>query len=176
MTDILRLMRDRRGMALVEFAILLPVLLTLFLGGFQLAQASACKRRVTIVARALSDLVSQYDTITPAEVGTILNATAQIMAPFDIDDGNSRVSIIAVDSSKNAKVVWSEAKNTTELSKGSTFSSLPAAMKIANTYYVYSEVNFTYSPMGGRFAYPFSFNQTLFMVPRKSTSVDCSAC
>lgn len=163
-------------MALVEFAILLPVLLTLFLGGFQLAQASACKRRVTIVARSLSDLVSQYDTITPAEVNTILNATAQIMAPFDISNGNSRVSVIAVDANKNVTVVWSEAKNTTGFSNGVPFTALPAAMKIANTYYVYSEVNYTYSPMGGRFAYPFSFNQTLFMVPRKSTSVDCSAC
>lgn len=172
---LLRCGGDRRGIALVEFALLLPVMLTLFLGGFQLSQASACQRRVTIVARAIADLVSQYDTIDVTQVDAILNASTQIMAPYDVTVARSRVSLIRVDASKNVTVVWSEGKNASPRSTGA-FTLLPAAMKIANSYYVLGEVTYDYSPMSGRFAWPITFTQSLYMVPRKSTSVDCSTC
>ncbi len=166
---------DRRGLALVEFALVLPIMLTLFLGGFQLTQASACQRRVSIVARALADLVSQYETINATQVGTILDATSQIMAPYDIDAAHSRVSLIKVESASKVTVVWSEAKNASPRPVGA-YDALPAAMRIAGSYYVVGEVTYDYNPLSGRFAWPITFTQTLFMVPRKSTFVECSSC
>lgn len=166
---------NRRGMALVEFALLLPVMLTLFLGGYQLTQASACQRRVTIVARAIADLVSQNETIDATRVATILDAATQIMAPYDIAPAHSRVSLIRVDASLNVTVVWSEQKNAVAYPVGA-FTSLPPAMKIANSYYVLGEVTYDYNPMSGRFAWPISFTQSLFMIPRKSPYVDCPTC
>ncbi len=166
---------DRRGMALVEFALLLPVMLTLFLGGYQLTQASSCQRRVTIVARAIADLVSQYETIDPAGVTTILNASAQILIPYDVSKAKSRVSLIRVDKSKKVTVVWSEASNMTERSKGN-FTALPTAMRIADSYYVFSEVTYEYSPTGGRYSWPLTFTQSIYMVPRKSAAVECATC
>jgi Flp pilus assembly protein TadG len=171
-----RLAMDARGMALVEFAILLPVMLTLFLGGFQLSQASACKRRVTITARTLSDLVSQYQTMTVSDVTAVLNASAQIMAPYDIAPMKSRVSMIKVDNNRAVTVMWSEANNDTALVNGASYAGLPDAMKIANSYYVLGEVTYNYNPPLGRFSYPMTFTQTLFMVPRKSAYVDCPSC
>jgi len=171
-----RLATDARGMALVEFAILLPVMLTLFLGGFQLSQASACKRRVTITARTLSDLVSQYQAMAVSDVTTVLDASAQIMAPFDTSAMKSRVSMIKVDGNRAVTVMWSEARNDTALVNGAAYTGLPDAMKIANSYYVLGEVTYNYSPVSGRFAYPMTFTQTLFMVPRKSAYVDCPTC
>lgn len=162
-------------MALVEFALLLPVMLTLFLGGYQLSQASACQRRVTIVARALADLVSQYDTITAGEVGTILRASSQIMAPYDASAARSRVSLIRVDANLVVTVMWSEGQNTAERPRG-IFIGLPANMKIAGSYYVLGEVAYHYNPISGRFAWPVTFTQSLYMVPRKSTYVDCPSC
>lgn len=169
------LRNDARGMAMVEFAMVLPILITLFLGGYQLTQASACQRRVTIVARSIADLVSRYDTISAAEVGTILDASTQIMAPYDVAAAQSRVSLIKVDAARNVTVVWSVTKNGVERPTG-TFTGLPAAMRIANSYYVLGEVAYDYRPIGGQFAWPINFTQSLFMVPRKSTYVDCSTC
>jgi Flp pilus assembly protein TadG len=173
---LLRILRsDRRGMALVEFALLLPIMLTLFLGGYQLTQASACQRRVTIVARAIADLVSQYSLIDATQVATILDASSQILLPYDVAKATSRVSLIRVDATRKVTVVWSEAENTTPRATGA-FTALPTAMKIADSYYVFSEVTYDYSPVGGRFAWPLTFTQSMYMVPRKSDAVECSTC
>lgn len=166
---------NRRGTALVEFAILLPVMLTLFLGGYQLTQASACQRRVTIVTRAIADLVSQYETIDATQVGIILDASTQILKPYDVEKAQLRVSLIKVDPARNVGVVWSEGENMAERAKGN-FDALPNAMKVANRYYVFSEVTYRYSPTGGQFAWPLTFTQSLYMVPRKSAAVECSTC
>lgn len=170
-----RLRADTRGMALVEFAMLLPIMLTLFLGGFQLVQASSCQRQVTIVARAIADLVSRHDTLNAFEVQMILGASSKIMAFSYSAPAQSRVSLIKVDAGKIVTVVWSEAYNMPERPLGS-FDALPANMRLANSYYILSEVNYNYNPIGGWFAWPITFTQSLFMVPRKSTYVDCSTC
>lgn len=162
-------------MALVEFALLLPIMLTLFLGGYQLTQASACQRRVTIVARAIADLVSQYETIDATQVTAILDASAQILIPYDIDKAQSRVSLIRVDKARKVTVVWSEGDNMAPRATG-TFGALPAAMRIADSYYVFSEITYDYSPTGGSFAWPLTFTQSMYMVPRKSAAVECATC
>lgn len=171
-----RLGEDRRAVALTEFAILLPVLLTLFVGGYQLMQASACKRRTTITARTLSDLVSQYETVTLPDVTTILDATTQLMLPFDPASARSRVSLVKVDAAGIITIVWSRAKNDTAYTKNALFTGLPIPMRTPGSYYVLGEVTYVYRPFGGRYARPVTFSETLFMVPRQSDAVECPTC
>ena len=45
-----RLLRDKRGISAVEFAMLLPLMVTLYLGGVEVSQAVAIDRKVTLVA------------------------------------------------------------------------------------------------------------------------------
>jgi Flp pilus assembly protein TadG len=51
-----RLACDARGVALVEFAICLPVLILLYLGAYVISDAITCNRKVTRSARAVTDL------------------------------------------------------------------------------------------------------------------------
>ncbi|WP_447411811.1 TadE/TadG family type IV pilus assembly protein, partial [Clostridium perfringens] len=53
------LRRDRRGTVLVEFAVMLPVMLVLWMGSLQIEDGIACNRKVTIATRAVADLVAQ---------------------------------------------------------------------------------------------------------------------
>ena len=46
-----RLLRDKRGISAVEFAMLLPLMVTLYLGGVEVSQAVAIDRKVTLIAR-----------------------------------------------------------------------------------------------------------------------------
>ena len=48
------------GVALIEFAMVVPILIVLFIGGFQLMEATSVYRKVTTTARSLSDLSTQY--------------------------------------------------------------------------------------------------------------------
>src|SRR5262249_34725949 len=54
-----RFARDKRGISAVEFAMLLPLMVTLYLGGVEVSQAVAIDRKVTLIARTVADLVAQ---------------------------------------------------------------------------------------------------------------------
>ena len=168
-----RLLADRRGTPLIEFAITLPVILLLFLGGYQLSQASACKRKVTITARALADIISQYTILSPSEADNVLAASQQIMAPYDLGGAQIRVSEITLSGTgkKGAKVVWSRALNATARDEGSYVAEFPADLRVKGDTYIYSEVLYNYNPLLGNLVPPVSFTQSLYMLPRKSATV-----
>ena len=56
---------------------LLPLMVTLYLGGVEVSQAIAVDRKVTLVARTLADLVAQATSITNADMTNILNAATR---------------------------------------------------------------------------------------------------
>ena len=53
-----RLIGDERGVSAVEFALLLPLMLTLYLGAVEVSQGIGADRKVTLTARTIGDLVS----------------------------------------------------------------------------------------------------------------------
>lgn len=163
--------RDARGTALIEFALVLPILLVLFLGGWQLSDASACKRRVGIVNRAVADMVSRSQTISNAEIQTVLSASTQIMAPYTPGRAMVRVTAITVNSSRSPIVVWSRARNGTKRADGTVVTTMPTGLRLPGVSYVMSETTYAFDAGLAKFGFPMTFAQTLFMLPRKSSAV-----
>lgn len=166
---------DAGGVSAVEFALVLPVLLVLFLGGYQLSDAIACNRKVTITARAVADLISQYSKMSAYQVDTVIGASTQVMYPYSASTAAIRVSQITTDALGNTKVSWSRASaNATPLTKNGSFT-LPANIKAPGTSLIYSEVSYPYTP---RYTYgmvsPVTLAQTIYMVPRASNQVTAS--
>ena len=60
----LDMFRDRSGIAATEFAVIVPLMLVMFFGVVEFSSALAVDRKVTLVARTLSDLRSQAPTGT----------------------------------------------------------------------------------------------------------------
>src|SRR5271163_4113061 len=79
-----RFVRERGGVSSVEFAMLLPMMMTLFLGSVETSQGVATKRKVSLTAHALADLATQYTDITNADMSNILNAGSAIVAPYPV--------------------------------------------------------------------------------------------
>ena len=61
------LRRDQRGVSAVEFAMLLPLMVTLYLGAVEISQGVAIHRKVTLTARTVADLASQVTSINNAD-------------------------------------------------------------------------------------------------------------
>lgn len=120
-----RLTRNDRGAVLVEFAICLPVLLTLYLGGVSVCDMIACDRKTTIAARSLADLVSRtmspaivYNNPSAASARSQLSAAAVVMAPYRLNNATQQISLLRVCDATRAYVVWTQAQ--TQSADGST--------------------------------------------------------
>ena len=102
-------------MSAVEFALLLPVMMTLYLGSVEASQGIATNRKVTLTAHALADLASQYTDITNADMSNILAAGSAIIAPYSASNLQEVVSELSINAQGQASVVWSDTLNGTAL-------------------------------------------------------------
>lgn len=118
-----RLAHDEAGAILVEFAVVLPVLLVMFLGGYVICDMISCYRKVTITTRTLVDLVSR--NISPTQTNplvtsgaqvsattltTYMNASNLVLSPFTSTTSTLQVAMLRVCDASNAYVVWSQAQ------------------------------------------------------------------
>ena len=73
---LVRFLKDDAGATAIEFAILAPLLITLYLGCVEITDGIAADRKVTLTAGALANLTSQSQTITVAGMSR-LNASSK---------------------------------------------------------------------------------------------------
>jgi Flp pilus assembly protein TadG len=166
-----RLAGDERGVSAVEFAMLLPLMLTLYLGAVEVSQGIAVDRKVTLTARTVADLVSQVTSINNADMTNSLNAATAVIAPYPSSPLKLTVSSVTVDKDGNATVAWSDALNGSARSKGSTVT-LPPALNIPNSSLIWSEVQYAYKPsIGYVLSGTLMLKEQIYMRPRLSDSV-----
>jgi hypothetical protein len=77
----------------VEFALALPVLLTMFLASAELGRFVLLHQKVDRVAVTISDLVSRAETISESELDDIFSAAGQVAEPFDL--GNLGLVVVS---------------------------------------------------------------------------------
>jgi Flp pilus assembly protein TadG len=162
-----RFAKARGGLAAVEFAMLLPIMMTLYLGCVEITTAVATQRKVTLTARALADLPSQFTAIT--------NASSDIIAPYAAAQLKSVVSELAIDANGQATVVWSDTLNGTARTVG-TVVNIPANLAVANTYLLLGEAQYSYNPSYGYVVTgTLTLSDQIYMRPRQSNSVSRKA-
>jgi Flp pilus assembly protein TadG len=162
---------DKRGVSAVEFAMLLPLMLTLYLGGVEFSQAISIDRKVTLTARTVADLVAQVASIDTAGVNAALGAATAIMAPYPDSNAKITVSVVDIDQNGNVKVKWSNTKNGTARAVGSSVT-VPDALRTPSTSLVYGEVSYGYTPaVGYLITGNMHLSDQIFMRPRLSETV-----
>ena len=73
---------DLRAVAAIEFAIIAPIMLLAFFGTVEFCSAIAVDRKVTLVARTLSDLTSQNVGVTDAQLTAYFTVSQKILWPY----------------------------------------------------------------------------------------------
>ena len=160
---------DTKGVSAVEFALVLPLMLTLYLGGAEVAQAISASRKVTLASRTVADLASQYSTISEANMTNLLNASAAVVSPFSSNALKVTVSQVKIDANGNATIDWSKTRNGTVRSGSVT---LPDALKVPNTWLIWSEAEYGYTPaIGYVMTGTLQLKEQMYMRPRLSPSV-----
>ncbi|MBR0797799.1 pilus assembly protein [Bradyrhizobium jicamae] len=142
-----RFARDTRGLAAVEFAFVLPVMMVLFFGTIEFCSGIAVSRKVTLMARTLSDLTSQSTAVANSDLTNFFNASIGIMTPYSATPANMTISELFVDpTTLVARVQWSQ--GSAPRATSSTVQ-IPGALQVGGTYLIFSEVNYKYVPTVG---------------------------
>jgi Flp pilus assembly protein TadG len=166
--------KDRRGVSAVEFAMLLPLMITLYLGSVEISQGVGMDRKVTLAARTVADLASQVSSIAGTDMSNILTATSAVIAPYDTAPLKVTVSAVTIDAGATAKIKWSCTLNGTKRTVGSTVT-LPAALNVANTTLVWAEATYAYKPtIGYVVTGTLNLANQIYMRPRLSDTVDAT--
>jgi Flp pilus assembly protein TadG len=169
-----RFLGSTRGIAAVEFALVLPVLVLLFLASVDAARAVAIYMKVRAATYTLDALTNQYQTIQSTDVSSITGATSLVLAPYSTAPLGITISQISVNSATSAKVSWSYSLNGTALTPGNTVS-VPSGFSTCTTYpcyLIYGQVSYSYKPLFGYFT-PSAINMSdsLYVTPRNSACV-----
>ena len=165
------LAKDERGVSAVEFAMLLPLMLSLYLGAVEVSQGIGADRKVTLTARTVADLVSQAQSVNNNDMTNSLNAASAVMSPYSVSNLKVVVSSVKINAQGVATVDWSDTLNGTARAKDSTVT-LPTALNIPNTSLIWSEVQYTYTPVVGHFITgSLSLKDQIYMRPRMSDTV-----
>ena len=167
-----RFAADQRGVSAVEFAILLPLMLTLYLGGVEVSQAVSADRKTTLVAHTVGDLTAQALNVTTADMTNVLNASSAVAYPFAAANLTVTVSSVCINSTGTvATIAWSKTLRGTVRS-GTVTSLIPSALMVASTSLVWGEAKYAYRPtIGWTITGTLNLGDKFFLRPRLSNSV-----
>ncbi len=172
---LLGLARDQRGVSAVEFAMLLPLMITLYLGSVEISQGISIDRKVTLTARTVTDLTAQVSSVNNAGMTNILNAASAVVAPYPVTKLQVTVSLLSIDANSKVTVSWSDSLNGTARTKGATVT-IPSALVVPNTSLVWGEVQYSYTPtIGYVITGSMTLKDQIFMRPRLSDTITRTA-
>ena len=103
-----RLARDTHAVAAVEFALVLPVLLTLLFGTVEVGRYIYLNMKVQNAASNIADVLSRPEQIAASDISALFSATPVMLRPFEAGT-RARVivsGVIVPDQDEPAEVAW----------------------------------------------------------------------
>lgn len=175
---------DKRALAATEFAVIVPLMLVMFFGTVEFSSAVAIDRKVTLIARTLSDLTSQSTSLADADMQNTFTASISVVMPYDAALVKGTISQIYVDANSVATVQWSKAgviaSGATQATLATSArkagdkvtSEIPPTLLIPSSYLILSEANYTYTPTIGYVLKPkITLSDLSYTRPRQVTCV-----
>jgi len=150
---------------------LLPLMVTMYLGVVEVSRGVAIDRKVTLTTRTMADLASRVTSINNADMSSLLNASSAVVAPYQAAPLKIVLSAVTIDANSVAKIAWSDTLNGSARTVGATVT-LPSVLVVPNTTLIWSEVTYNYNPT---FGYVLTGNLNLsdqiYMRPRLSDTI-----
>ena len=172
-----RLRKDEEGVAAIEFAIIAPIMITMYFGLAEIASAISADRRISHGTNVAGDLVTQNAEMTATEIEEALAAAVRVMGvsnagKITIDmrsytkEGDGTINsegIVQLNSSANALPAFNAA-------------SLDEKILSETSGVVVTRVAYTYSPLKLRyFNTDITLKETFMLKPRRSNAVVLAA-
>jgi len=176
-----RFVASTRGVAAIEFAIIMPVLLVTLLATFDAGQAISIYMKVRAATYTLAAITNQYSMSAPiqsTDMQAITGATSAVLSPFPSTPATVIITQVKQNSATQAVVSWSYSMNGTAYAAGTTWAGLPSNLTTNNAcgsypcYFIYAQVSYTFTPSFGYFVTgTLNFSDNLYTTPRSSNCI-----
>jgi len=103
-----RFVRERTGNVAVEFAFLLPIMVTLIFGVVEVTQAVLAYMKLVDATQTVADLVTQQQSVSSGDFPNFYTAGQLVMTPFPAAALGLAITSVTFDSSGAASVAWHE--------------------------------------------------------------------
>jgi len=161
-----RFARDRRGVSALEFALVAPLMIGLYLGCAEISDGVAVDRKVSLIASTLANVASQVTTISASDMTNILDASSAIVTPYSASNLRATLSCLKIDANSRVTVAWSATRNGTARGTGSSVT-VPTALVVPNSQLLFSEVSYNYTPtVGYTITGTLTLSDHMYMAPR----------
>ncbi|MEW7007334.1 TadE/TadG family type IV pilus assembly protein [Lentilitoribacter sp. EG35] len=140
-----RLIRNEDAIGAVEFALLVPVLLLLYVGAVELSVAMTIDKKVSKASAITTDILSQGKTTDKAGLKEMVGVAQSIVAPYDASTLGMQVIGINIDSTGKPTISWSwNGTNAAPFPVGEEIV-IPKAYEIPDTFLLKTTVDLDYN-------------------------------
>ncbi len=143
-----RFARARRGLAAIEFALVLPFMAVMYLGTFEIVQGISVQRQLTLTSSTLANIVTQYSNVSASgDWPSIYTAAATVLTPYSTANAGVTISVVKITAPGSATVQWSlPGYNGTARATGQVIA-VPTTLGSAGTELVLGEATYKYTPL-----------------------------
>ena len=166
------------GVAAIEFAMVAPLLLMLFIGSVEFSQGLTLDRRVTTSASSIADLIAQTESISNPELNDIMEIGDALLETALISQYNPnklQIEVVSVvtDANNEATVDWSYNKSGGEpYAPGSAYPDMPSGLLEPLSSVIVAKVTYGFTPDLGHFITgEMDLEETFYLRPRRSLKV-----
>ncbi len=163
-----RLARGEAGAALIEFTLVFPMMVALFLGLVEFSEAFAVNRKLTNAAAAVADLVSQKRQVTTADLSDISRVADTLLTPYSAAKLGLVISSVEADQKGATKVGWSfsHGAGASARDQGSVYSP-PSGLTEPGTSIIVAETTYQFTPTIGLYLTgPITLSKQAYFRPR----------
>jgi len=173
---LLRFARDTRAVSALEFALIAPLLILIFVGAVTIGSFTTVARHVNAVAFAIGNLATQTQTLHDADIADIFAVGNVMVAPMDTSRLTLRLTSIEAVSVNGGPITdvvqWSDAKNISANTVGATVTLPSGLLTTAGDSVVLGEATYAFiSPTTLMFPNGLTVSKQFYLHPRNSPTV-----
>jgi Flp pilus assembly protein TadG len=189
----MRLASERRGVAAVEFALIAPLLLSMYFVTLEVAQGIETNKKVARVGSMVADLITQQQTIDTAALKAIMQIGGSVIQPYNRTQPKIFITAIEItpDPNSRVRVAWSRKMVEGEFSSYKTkdeTTEVPDALNVKGSFLIRVESELSYKPLiiwtaGQKETFGLlgafdgiEMKEVYYLRPRMSSSIVCSDC
>jgi len=149
-----RMLRDITGVAAVEFAMVVPIMVVMMLGCVETSDALTVSSRMINISGAVADMVGRCNDVSASDITDIMKISKSLLGKYNAQPPQNPLTMQVIALQANAQgvvtVAWSADNNGGQpFAAGAPYPNLPFGLINTNGFLVVANASYQYkSPIG----------------------------